>query len=142
MNLHKLTGDAFRLRVALESHSQQCQDKKRKQEFIELAAIQAELWQRLRALLPDAGKPIGELERILVTGPPERILVTGVERIPARCTGRFVRKPWTEQELKLLGTAADEVIAIKLCRTITEVRKKRKELGIISHRDPRRKKPR
>lgn len=37
---------------------------------------------------------------------------------------------WTAKELKLLGTASDEEVAVKFGRTVNAVRCKRRKIGI------------
>jgi hypothetical protein len=56
-------------------------------------------------------------------------------RPPQRPGGR----PWTPKELKLLGTADDEVIGKRIGRTTEAVRCKRTGLGIATYWDRRRK---
>jgi hypothetical protein len=67
----------------------------------------------------------------------ERAKRLGLRPNPPHLGGR----PWTPKELKLLGTAEDEVIATRIGRTGEAVRCRRMRLGIPTARDRRRSHP-
>jgi hypothetical protein len=48
-------------------------------------------------------------------------------------------RPWTDEELALMGTMSDEELAARIGRSKTGVRVKRTNLGIATYRDRRRK---
>src|SRR5437867_713071 len=48
-----------------------------------------------------------------------------------RNIGQMTQRPWTEQEVELLGTKPDDVLAVELNRTLWSVRVKRVKAGIL-----------
>jgi cysteine sulfinate desulfinase/cysteine desulfurase-like protein len=77
MKLVRVVHNVMDLYVGLDGQAQQCKAK-RKQEFAELAAIQDEIWQRLKALRP----------KVVVSGPPELIKAGQPELIKAKVRPR------------------------------------------------------